>query len=46
MRVKVVLIALAAWCLAMPALPAAAEWTSVTDARLTDPDKEPQNWLL
>lgn len=23
----------------------AAEWTSVTDARLLDPDKEPHNWL-
>jgi alcohol dehydrogenase (cytochrome c) len=45
MRVKVVLIALLAWWLAAPALPAAAEWTPVTDARLVDPDKEPQNWL-
>jgi alcohol dehydrogenase (cytochrome c) len=24
---------------------AAAEWTSVTDARLLEPDKEPHNWL-
>jgi alcohol dehydrogenase (cytochrome c) len=46
MRVKVFLIALLVWCLATPALPAiAAEWTPVTDARLLDPDKEPQNWL-
>ena len=46
MRVKVVLIALLVWCLATPALQAiAAEWTPVTDARLLDPDKEPQNWL-
>ncbi|MBI4638979.1 MAG: PQQ-dependent dehydrogenase, methanol/ethanol family [Candidatus Rokubacteria bacterium] len=34
------------WGLVVPALPAgAAEWIDVTDARLLDADKDPNNWL-
>src|SRR5207247_166170 len=39
------LAALIAWSSLLTPAPAAAQWTDVTDQRLADPDKEPQNWL-
>ncbi len=46
MRRTVLLLALLVSVFALAALSvAASEWSDVTDARLADPDKEPQNWL-
>src|ERR1700752_2436757 len=46
-RILVVVLTLSS-VLLLPAptiTPAAAQWADVTDQRLIDPDKEPQNWL-
>src|SRR5258706_475457 len=47
MRIAMVLgvAALVAWSSLLTPAPVAAQWSEVTDQRLTDPDKEPQNWL-
>src|SRR5207302_11398904 len=42
---KLALVALCAWASLLTSAPVAAQWTEVTDQRLADPDKEPQNWL-
>ena len=42
---KLAVAALTAWSSLLTPAPVAAEWTEVTDQRLADPDKEPQNWL-
>jgi alcohol dehydrogenase (cytochrome c) len=43
-RLLVVVLVLGTSLLPSPPVPA-ADWANVTDQRLTDPDKEPQNWL-
>ena len=42
---RLAVVALMASALLVTPTPVTAQWTEVTDQRLADPDKEPQNWL-